>query len=206
MMRIDYKSGIIFSIATVPGAILGALTTSFINRNIFNLGFGIIMIAASVYLMLKPSNAGVPKTFSASNLVNISFTDKEGNKYDYSYNRLIGIVISVFVGFLSSLLGIGGGIIHVPILVNVLDFPVHVATATSHLILAVMALTGTIVHILSGSFSHGVGRTLAIAAGVIVGAQVGARLSSRIHGKWIIKGLALALLFVGLRIIFLSFQ
>jgi alkyl hydroperoxide reductase subunit AhpF len=39
---------------------------------------------------------------------------------------------------------IGGGIIHVPILGYFLHFPVHVATATSHFVLAIMALTGTV--------------------------------------------------------------
>ena len=37
MKRIDYKSGIIFSIATIPGAILGSISTSYINRNVFHL-------------------------------------------------------------------------------------------------------------------------------------------------------------------------
>src|SRR4030042_5305172 len=46
MKRIDYRSGIIFAIATIPGAILGALTTDYIPRHIFNLTFGIIMIIA----------------------------------------------------------------------------------------------------------------------------------------------------------------
>jgi hypothetical protein len=206
MKRIDYKSGIIFSIATIPGAILGSLSTTYINRNVFNLVFGIIMITASVYLFMKPAKPANPKTISAKHLTAISFIDKEGNQYNYKYNRLIGIIISIFVGYLSSLLGIGGGIIHVPILVNVLDFPVHVATATSHFILAIMALTGTIVHIITGSFAEGIGRTLAIGAGALLGAQIGAKLSTRIHGKWIIKGLALALLFVGIRILYMAIQ
>lgn len=204
MKRVDYKSGIVFAIATIPGAIIGAISTSYINRNLFNIVFGIIMMIASVYLMFKPSKPETPKTISSSHLTAISFTDKEGNSYSYSYNRTIGIIISIFVGFLSSMLGIGGGIIHVPILVNVLDFPVHVATATSHFILAIMALTGTIVHIITGSFTKDVWRTIAIGIGALIGAQFGAMLSTRIHGKWIIKGLAIALLFVGIRILYMA--
>src|SRR5512143_28892 len=44
MKRVDYKSGIVFAIATIPGAILGAISTSYINRNLFNIVFGIIMM------------------------------------------------------------------------------------------------------------------------------------------------------------------
>ena len=62
-------------------------------------------------------------------------TDKEGITYEYSYKQSNGALISVLVGYISPLLGIGGGIIHVPAMVNWLKFPVHIATATSHFIL-----------------------------------------------------------------------
>jgi hypothetical protein len=68
-----------------------------------------------------------------------------------------------------------------------------------------MALTGTIVHIASGSFSQGVNRTITLAIGVIIGAQVGARLSSHVNSKWIMRGLAVSLAFVGIRILIMAF-
>jgi uncharacterized membrane protein YfcA len=112
--------------------------------------------------------------------------------------------ISVLVGYVSSLLGVGGGFIHVPALVHFLDFPVHVATATSHFILAVMAFTGTVVHVVTGAFAHGVRRTVVLSLGVLVGAQIGARLSDRVHGDWIMRSLAVVLVFVGIRLILTS--
>jgi hypothetical protein len=102
-------------------------------------------------------------------------------------------------------LGIGGGIIHVPALVHILNFPVHIATATSHFILAIMALTGTGVHIFVGTFHHGIRRTIALAIGVLIGAQLGASLSNRVGGVWIIRGLAIALGLVGIRILILAY-
>jgi hypothetical protein len=68
-----------------------------------------------------------------------------------------------------------------------------------------MALTGTLVHIAGGAFVHGVRRTAFLAVGVIVGAQFGAALSNRVGGKMIIRGLAVALAFVGLRLIVSEF-
>jgi uncharacterized protein len=108
------------------------------------------------------------------------------------------------VGFVSSLLGIGGGIIHVPALVYLLGFPAHIATATSHFILAVMSLTGTAVHIATGAFAPGALRAVLLGAGALAGAQVGARVSKRVHGKWILRSLAVGLMFVGLRILLLA--
>ena len=211
MKRIDYKSGIIFAIATIPGAILGALTSAYVPRHAFDLIFGVVMIVTGVLLWVSarddhshPLNkppavapSGIVKQLSVRDLI-----DAKGNHFHYTYNPAIGIGLSLFVGYISSVLGVGGGFIHVPALTSLLNFPVHIATATSHFVLAVMALTGTLVHIVRGVFVRGIGRTAILAVGVIFGAQIGARLSTRVGGKWIIRGLAVALLFVGLRLIF----
>ena len=194
MGRIDYRAGLIFSAAAAPGAVLGALSTSYIPRNTFNLMFGIIMILASFYLFRRP---GGGRHGSVGNLA--------ANEVP-PYNLTLGTALSLFVGYFSSLLGIGGGIIHVPALVRILNFPVHIATATSHFILAIMALTGTLAHFATGTFHHGIRRAICLSIGVVIGAQVGARLSTRISGSWIIRGLAIALGFVGIRILFLAFE
>ena len=211
MKRIEYRSGMSFSLATIPGAILGALTTAYIPRRLFDLVFGILMIVASGYLLFHPGgemDISEPQEnlkanshfYSTTNLV-----DSQGISYSFSYNPFIGIGLSLFVGYVSSVLGVGGGFIHVPALVHLLNFPVHIATATSQFVLAIMALTGTLVHVVTGTFAHGVRRTIALAIGVVLGAQLGAVLSNRFHGDWIIRGLAVALAFVGIRILITAF-
>ncbi|UWG97575.1 MAG: sulfite exporter TauE/SafE family protein [Candidatus Dehalobacter alkaniphilus] len=205
MKRIDYKSGLIFSAAALPGSILGAFTTSYIPRNIFDVIFGVLLLAASVFLLLRPKKESdlakeVPKGYMIRTL-----TDAEGNTYSFSYNPVVGISLSLIVGYVSSLLGIGGGIIHVPALVHLLNYPVHIATATSHFILAFMSLSGSIVHLASGILSQGMWQTIALAIGVLFGAQLGARLSKRFQGVWIIRCLAVALGLVGIRIFIMAF-
>ena len=139
------------------------------------------------------------------NYISRSITDIDGTTHKFAYNPVLGVIISVFVGYISSLLGIGGGIIHVPVLVHVLNFPVHIATATSHFVLAVMSLSGTVVHVSSGVLSKGMLQTIALSIGVLFGAQLGARLSNRFHGVWIIRSLAIALGIVGIRIFIMAF-
>ena len=205
LKRVDYRSGLLFAAATIPGAILGALTTSFIPRPLFDIFLGLMLIAASIFLILHThkkgeKERGILKGGLVRNLVEV-----DGTTHTFSYSPTVGIGLSLVVGYVSSLLGIGGGIIHVPALVHLLNFPVHVATATSHFILAVMALTGTVVHIATGAFHHGIRRTIALAIGVLIGAQLGALLSSRIKGIWILRGLAIALGLVGIRILILAY-
>lgn len=222
MKRIDYQSGWLFALATIPGSVLGALTVSYIPRKTFDIIFGLLLLAVAVFLFLKPdpekkakqnSGAGEGQETLNGNEIAVSgekagfcrrMADADGTVYIFSYNRLLGVVLSVGVGYLSSLLGIGGGIIHVPALVHLLNFPVHIATATSHFILAIMALSGTGVHLATGVLRQGILQTVGLAIGTILGAQLGAGLSKRLNGRWIIQGLAGALFLVGIRILILG--
>lgn len=207
MARIDYKSGLLFAAATIPGAITGALTTGYLPRRSFDAIFGVLMMAAAVYLFLH-RNRDVPTTGRRSrHYVTRRLVEKNGTVHVFFYDLKLGMWLSLFVGYVSSVLGIGGGIIHVPALARLLNFPVHIATATSHFILAIMALTGTIVHIATGAFSHGgAQRAVFLGIGVLFGAQAGASLSTRVAGLWIIRGLAVALGLVGVRILIMALR
>lgn len=207
MRRIDYRAGLLFAFAAIPGAVLGAIYTSAVPRHIFDIVLGFLLVAAAVFLTIQPRRVN-PETYLSVHLHNMTthhLTDIHGMRYDYSFNPWVGMALSTIVGYLSSFLGIGGGIIHVPALRFFLHFPVHIATATSHFILAIMALSGTVVHIIEGNFSQGVHRTVALSIGVVLGAQIGAHLSERIRGAWILRSLAVALGLVGIRILFKSF-
>lgn len=199
--RIDYKSGVVFAIASVPGAILGVLSTHWISRELFEPIFGIGLIAISLYLLFKKSG-GVTQEHKGKASTTRTLVDAEGHSYTYTFDARIGIILSVFVGYISSFLGIGGGVIHVPALVHLLDFPIHLATATSHFILAIMAFVGTVEHGISGSLAAGMDRLIFLAPGVVIGAQFGAKLSARVRGSLILKLLAGALLLVGVRLMF----
>ncbi len=208
MKRIDYKSGLMFAAATIPGAIIGALNTASVPRHLFNGIFAVILVGAAIFLILRPNLQSQARERQGQHYVEAHrhLEAMGGETYDYAFNPLVGIGISFFVGYASSFLGIGGGIIHVPVLIYLLGFPVHVATATSHFILAIMALTGTLVHIWTGDLSTGVNQTLALAIGVLLGAPLGAQLSNRIRGPWIVRSLALALGLAGIRIGIMFFK
>jgi uncharacterized membrane protein YfcA len=204
MGRIDYGSGMRFAAATVPGAIAGAIVTNFLPRRTFDLIFALaLMVTGITLLIVGAKEPSPPPLHPVPGRTTRTVVEADGTRHVFSYRPAIGILLSVFVGFASSLLGIGGGIIHVPALVYLLNFPAHVATATSHFILVFMALAGTAVHLASGALAKGLPRALALGAGAVVGAQFGARLSERVQAHWIIRSLGAGLAFVGIRILLL---
>ena len=207
--KVDYKAGIIFAICTIPGSILGVLTTKIIPRGVFDIIFGILMIGLAVFLFFSGGEREpVNKPVTAhKGWVQQHLTDRWGENYQYAYDLRLGMVLSVFVGYFSPLLGIGGGIIHVPAMAEWLMFPVHIATATSHFILAVMATVSVIVHYLQGNYNDPVVAKMVIGLviGVVPGAQLGAYLSRKMNGKYIIKALAVSIGIVGIKILISRF-
>lgn len=200
MRRTDVRTGLVFAAAGLPGAILGALTTRFLSHRIFDPLLGGVLVLSAGFVLLRPP---LEQTTSPSQRTR-TLVERDGTVHVYSPRVGLGALLSLGVGFVSSLLGIGGGIIHVPLMVYLLRFPTHVATATSHFILAILALTAVLVHAATGGLGPALGRILPLAAGVLVGAQIGAWLSSRIHGRWIMISLALALGSVGVRLLFFT--
>ncbi len=192
--RIDFKWGVIFAIATMPGAVAGALATTAISRVHFNLVFGLLLVAVAIFLVFSPRKK------STAAIAQLDLETNMGRNLTFP-TLLIGAGLSTVFGFVSSFLGIGGGFLYVPALIYLLRFPIHIATATSLFVLTLTAFTGTATHVAAGLFHHGVRRAVALSIGAILGAQIAARLSRHIHGDWIIRSLAAALGLVGLRLV-----
>lgn len=197
MRRIDFQAGLVFALAGIPGAVIGAIVTNRLDRRLFDPLLGAVLIVGAIILVVRPHRAPASK----ASLGVRTLVESSGTVHHYKPRIALGAGLSVLVGFLSSLLGIGGGILHVPVMVYLLGFPVHVATATSHFVLAILSLAGVLTHVANGSFRAGLDRALPLAAGAFLGAQAGASLSSRIQGPWILRGLAIALAAVGVRLL-----
>jgi uncharacterized membrane protein YfcA len=197
LRRIDFRSGLVFALAGLPGAALGAALTARVDRHLFDSLLGAFLIVGAFALALRPEGFRRHVGGARERVL----VERDGTVHRYAPRILLGALLSVVVGFVSTMLGIGGGILHVPAMVALLGFPIHVATATSHFVLAILALVGVLSHVADGSLRAGLARTLPLAAGAIVGAQAGARVSTRIQGRWILRALAVALALVGLRLL-----
>ncbi len=214
LRRIAYRPGLAFAAAGIPGSIAGAFLATHMTRGPFELVLGATMLIGAVLLLIRPKAPTLPPGGKLDDEQSVGSHDSSQshltaarltpplNQRDWT----IGIAGSTGVGVLSSLLGIGGGIIHVPLLTLRLRFPVHVATATSHFVLAITSGVGLFVHFATGSFSSGIHRAIAIGVGAVIGAPIGARLSTRLHGNAILRGLSLALAAVGIRMVWMGFK
>jgi uncharacterized membrane protein YfcA len=191
MGRVDYRAGTLFTLAGLPGAVIGVLLVHEISRNLFAPLFGALLLALGALLVANPlGNAPTPSPIVPARPAR-------------PRPMLTGSIGSAYVGGLSSLLGIGGGNVHVPFRIRVLGLPPHVATATSHFVLTFVALTGTITHVALGQFRHddALAQTMYLAVGVMMGAPLGAALSARVQGSAIVRLLAVALCMAGVRLL-----
>ncbi len=186
MGRVDYRLGTLFTLSSLPGAVLGVLLVHQMPRNLFDPLFGVLLLSIGSFLLANPLGSAVAKRDSSS----------VSNR-----RTLLGSIGTAYISVISSFMGIGGGIIHVPFLVRILQIPPHTATATSHFVLTFVALTATTAHVAMGEFKHGLPQTMYLAVGVMMGAPVGAAISTRIRGSIIVRLLAVALCLVGLRLL-----
>jgi len=202
--RIDIRSGLYFATAAVPGAVLGAYITGQLSRSVFQYIFAAILLMVAAYLLLRPGKR-LTGQFLLMWTTERRITDARQKVRRYSFNLPLGIAIAFFIGVVSGMLGIGGGIVHVPALTQVLGFPAHIATATSHFVVAITTLAAAVTHMVSGTFTGNVVRALVLSAGAVVGAQFGARLSQRVTGLLIVRLLAIGLAIVAVRLLIAPF-
>lgn len=97
----------------------------------------------------------------------------------YRIRRLgLGAIGSVFAGVISALLGVGGGLVKVPVMHVIMGVPLRVATATSNLMIGITASASAIIYLLRGGIDPYVAAPTGI--GVFLGASLGSRVAHRI--------------------------
>lgn len=196
--RVDYKFSWRLAAATAPGAIIGPFIVQSYTHHAFSFIFGFVLLAIAyhlVYLHKKIYNIG-EKMMQRDKM---TVTTAAGKTYTYSTNMEIGIIGSFLIGFLSNLLGIGGGILHVPFMILTLRVPTHIAVATSHFVLFVSSALGTLMFTILGNVR--IDYMMSIGIGTIFGAMLGAELSSKSSDASIRRTLAVVVAVVSVYMI-----
>lgn len=199
--RVEWRAGLILALGTIPGALVGPAISTAIPQRTFEIVFGAILVAMSLFLFFRPeARSDKPSSIGGNWLrVRRTITEESGTTYEISFSAPLALAASFFVGVLGSLLGIGGGLVHVPTMIHVMGFPVHLATATSTFVLTITALTAVLEYTRRGFVDWPLAAALGI--GVVIGAQLGAAVAHKIHARWLVRLLTLAMVGLGLRLL-----
>ena len=172
--KIKYSLGIRMASFALPGAAIGAVLSSILPLGQFKLYFAIILSLTAIYLWVR---------------------NKIG-KRERKHERLSGgnnkrsrdLILStgcLAAGVVSSLFGIGGGIIFVPLMIVILDLTMNTAAATSQFSLLITSFVGNLVHILLGHPEYL--PAIFISLGSVFGAQIGANLSKYVSETVLVR-------------------
>jgi len=169
---LDWKLVLVIEPPTNVGSFLGGYLSAYVPSRVSEFCFaGVLLVGA--YFMFRPVEEptlhGGERRWWRWNRTDVA--------EPYSANMLVLLPVMVLVGFAAGLLGIGGGILKVPVLVLLGGVPMAIAVGTSSLMIGATALTGLVGHLLQGHLDLRL--ALPLAAGVLIGSQIGPRLGVR---------------------------
>lgn len=180
--RVDVPLAFRLESAAAAGAVVGALATSAFPERVIYLAFAAAVIAAAV-LMLRHR-----REVEAS-------ADQDGSDEDARERHPVAAAsVLGAAGFGATLLGLGGGFAKVPTMHLLLGVRMHVAVATSTLMIGMTASTGAWIYWARGELLLALAAPLAL--GVLGGSSVGARLTGRIPAAVLRPAFAIVLLVI----------
>jgi uncharacterized membrane protein YfcA len=145
----------------IVGAIFGAALTDVVDTHLL-LVITAVLLAGQAVSILRGARQRAASTAGAN-----------GDVGRGTPSMFVGI--GLLAGFVSGLLGIGGGLVIVPMLVNLVGMPLKRALGTSLLAIVVLVIPGTIVHAALGHIDWAV--FLVVTLGAVPGARLGATLA-----------------------------
>ena len=177
---VNVKLGMLLEMTTTIGSIIGALIAIYTDQKILALVFAVMLTYSAIYMLRKPERSISPDSAELDGqMLDLSCTYKDkrtGNDVCYGVKGIkTGMGAGLLAGATSGMLGIGGGVIKVPVMNTCMCVPMKAATATSNFMIGVTALAGAIVFYSYGLISPVLAATVAV--GVIVGAFIGTRLT-----------------------------
>ena len=181
--RADVRLGIMLGAGTVVGALTGGVVAGLLPERVVAALFALLL----VYTAFTMGRGALRRTTDAD----VATISPPGDSAEgpsepaYRFRRLPLAVSGSFVaGNVSGLLGVGGGIVTVPLMHLAMGAPMRIAVATSNFMIGITAAAGAYAYLFRGD----VDPTLAapVVLGVAGGAAIGARLSGRIRPGWLV--------------------
>jgi uncharacterized membrane protein YfcA len=215
--RIDFKVASLFMLFAIPGSVAGALVSRWINTKAFAMdpfqyAFAGAMIAIAIYKLAtilafkRGSTAGPDRTDPSAEgraanswwrYRHVRLEDKRGRIFEYRVSLFPGIFVAFLGGFIGAILGLGGGVIYVPVLTMAMGVPAAVATATSTFTILVTNPFAIALRFGSVRWEW----VAAMAAGTVISAGIVPRFLHRVKSEWILTGFWGLAIFAAVRIL-----
>lgn len=167
--KANVRLGMTLELATTIGAIVGAVVADYVSARVLYLLFA-MLVGYNAYSMYRKSETAKMETA----------VGLQQNEYEIKRVPL-GLFISSFAGILSGLLGVGGGLIKVPVMYLLMGVPLKVAAATSNFMIGVTATASALIYYFNGRID--VAAAVPVALGVFAGAALGSRFNTRISTR-----------------------
>lgn len=175
--RVDIQLGLTIAAAGLPGSIVGALLVARISGLFFDLLFAVMLAALAFDLLARRAKTG------------------DGDRV-YVNDRAMpawrSLATGFFVGLVSSLFGIGGGVVLMPVLLYFSALPTHAISATSHFVIVLTSPLGLATHALQRDVQTAYAIPLAL--GGLLGGPIGATFSARLRSPILVRLISLALI------------
>lgn len=191
--RVSWRAALPIAFFSILGGIGGARLAILLPAELLKLGFGIFVMASAVNLVVrKPSAEERPLRLSL----------------------WVTVPTGLCVGLFSALMGVGGGLVAIPLLLHLVGLPIEKVAATSLAIIVFAATAGTLTYMASGAGQAGlpvgtvgyvhVPAALPLMVGSVISVRLGALVNQRMNVTLLRRVIAAFLFVLGARLVLQS--
>ena len=191
----NVRLGLLLEITTCVGAIAGAIIATYLDSWILMVLFSVIIIYSGIRMIVNPERTVEPAT-GEDTAMTFRYTDESvGEDVRYEVQNVgSGMGLCTIAGALSSMTGVGGGAVKVPLMNIHMHVPMKAASSTSSYMIGITAFSGAITYFFAGEVILAYAACVAI--GAFVGSLVGARYARKVPAKHLRKYFSIVLFFM----------
>lgn len=191
----NVRLGLMLEITTSIGAIVGAAVAIYLEDWILMVFFAMVMLYSGIKMAMSPERA--VEESDEEGMMTFTYKDAAEGDAEKRYtvkNVKSGLGLCVIAGAISSITGVGGGAVKVPLMNIHMHVPIKVASTTSSYMIGITAFSGAVIYLAAGQVMLDV--AAAVAIGTYVGATIGARIAEKVHTASLKKYMSVVFFFV----------
>ena len=188
----NVRLGLLLEITTCVGAIAGAIIATYLDSWILMVLFSVIIIYSGIRMIVNPERTVEPSSGEDTPLTFRYRDESVGEDVRYEVQNVgSGMGLCTIAGALSSMTGVGGGAVKVPLMNIHMHVPMKAASSTSSYMIGITAFSGAITYFFAGEVILAYAACVAI--GAFAGSLIGARYARKIPARHLKKYFSIVL-------------